>query len=109
MNLKINWNASFDTEEDASGYIIIDVKRSFIEEILAKAKTCLGSQEMFVLANGTQIEANAGKVTLAEQPFYQKALVEDVIQGFSYEKVAGKELLSEVWQGHGSVFVDSER
>ena len=45
-----------------SGYIIIDVKRSFIEEILAKAKTCLGSL-----------------------------------------------FFSEVWQGHGSVFVDSKR
>ena len=76
-----------------SGYIIIDVKRSFIEEILAKAKTCLGSQEVFVLSNGTQIEANAGKVTLAEQAFYQKALEKDDIQSFSYEKVAGKELL----------------
>ena len=76
-----------------SGYIIIDVKRTFIEGVLAKAKSCLGSQEVFMLSNGTQIEANAGKVTLAEQSFYQKALEQEEVQGFSYEKVAGKELL----------------
>ena len=76
-----------------SGYIIIDVKRSFIEEILAKAKVCSGSQEAFVISNGIQIEANAGKVIFAEQPFYQTALEEENIQGFSYEKVAGKEFL----------------
>ena len=76
-----------------SGYIIIDVKRTFIEEVLAKAKSCLGSQEVFMLSDGTQIEANAGEVTLAEQPFYQKALEQEEVQGFSYEKVAGTELL----------------
>ena len=76
-----------------SGYIIIDVKRTFIEEVLAKAKSCLGSQEVFMLSDGTQIEANAGQVTLAEQSFYQKALERAEVQGFSYEKVAGKELL----------------
>ena len=67
-----------------SGYIIIDVKRTFIEEVLAKAKSCLGSQEVFMLSNGTQIEANAGKVTLAEQSFYQKTLEQEEVQGFSY-------------------------
>ena len=76
-----------------SGYIIIDVKRTFIEGVLAKAKSCLGSQEVFMLSNGTQIEANAGKVTLAEQSFYQKALEQEEVQGFSFEKVGGKELL----------------
>ena len=76
-----------------SGYIIIDVKRTVVEGVLAKAKSCLGSQEVFMLSNGTQIEANAGKVTLAEQSFYQKALEKEEVQGFSYEKVAGKELL----------------
>ena len=60
------------------------------EEVLAKAKSCLGSQEVFMLSDGTQIEANAGQVTLAEQSFYQKALEQEEVQGFSYEKVAGR-------------------
>lgn len=35
MNLKINWNASCDTEEeDASGYIVIDDVGLFVDVVI---------------------------------------------------------------------------
>lgn len=76
-----------------SGYVIIDVKREFVEEILANSKISKKSQEALVLPDGTQIEVNEEGVRFADQSFYQKALEREEAQGHFYVNVGGKKQL----------------
>lgn len=81
--------AMVNSGKKISGYVIIDVKREFVEDILANAKSSKKSQEALVLPDGTQVEAYEGKITFLEQPFYQKALDMEEEQGDFYVNVGG--------------------
>ena len=75
------------------GYIIIDVKRDFLQSILDNAKISNQSIQGLVLESGEQIVSENGEITFAEMEFYENALSLDTEQGGEYVSYAGEEIL----------------
>ena len=78
------------------GYIIIDMKRDYIQKILDDAKIGKTSVRGLILSDGTQIVSGSEEsepVNFAEQDFYQAALSGEEESGSQYVICNGEEML----------------
>lgn len=89
----------------AVGYILIDVKTSFIQDIMDDAQISDRSIRGFVLEDGSQVVSGDGEIVFAENDFYQDALAGEELSGseevsyqgakylFSYSKIDGTNMM----------------
>ena len=69
---------------NAIGYIIIDVKTSFIQNILDNAKISTNSVKGFVLEDGAQVISGSNNIKFADTSFYQDAVSRKEIASTRY-------------------------
>ena len=74
----------------AVGYIIIDVKTSFIQNILDNAKISENSAKGFVLEDGAQVISGSKDIQFADTEFYKNALASKEESGASYVTYKGR-------------------
>lgn len=87
------------------GYIIIDVKTSFIQDILDNAQISDNSIKGFVLEDGSQVLSGDSDIKFSDTDFYQEALAGENLQGskevsyegadylFTYSRIEGTNML----------------
>lgn len=87
------------------GYIIIDVKTSFIQDILDNAQISDNSIKGFVLEDGSQVLSGDSDIKFTDTDFYQEALAGGNLQGskevsyegadylFTYSRIEGTNML----------------
>ena len=87
------------------GYIIIDVKTSFIHDILDNAQISDNSIKGFVLEDGSQVLSGDSDIKFTDTDFYQEALAGENLQGskevsyegadylFTYSRIEGTNML----------------
>ena len=87
------------------GYIIIDVKTSFIQDILDNAQISDNSIKGFVLEDGSQVLSGDSHIKFTDTDFYQEALAGENLQGskevsyegadylFTYSRIEGTNML----------------
>ena len=87
------------------GYIIIDVKTSFIQYILDNAQISDNSIKGFVLEDGSQVLSGDSDIKFTDTDFYQEALAGENLQGskevsyegadylFTYSRIEGTNML----------------
>lgn len=87
------------------GYIIIDVKTSFIQDILDNAQISDNSIKGFVLEDGSQVLSGDSDIKFTDTDFYQEALIGENLQGskevsyegadylFTYSRIEGTNML----------------
>lgn len=87
------------------GYIIIDVKASFIQDILDNAQISDNSIKGFVLEDGSQVLSGDSDIKFTDTDFYQEALAGENLQGskevsyegadylFTYSRIEGTNML----------------
>ena len=87
------------------GYIIIDVKTSFIQDILDNAQISDNSIKGFVLEDGSQVISGDSDIKFTDTDFYQEALAGENLQGskevsyegadylFTYSRIEGTNML----------------
>lgn len=87
------------------GYIFIDVKTSFIQDILDNAQISDNSIKGFVLEDGSQVLSGDSDIKFADTDFYQEALAGEDLQGskevsyegadylFTYSRIEGTNML----------------
>lgn len=87
------------------GYIIIDVKTSFIQDILDNAQISDNSIKGFVLEDGIQVLSGDSDIKFTDTDFYQEALAGENLQGskevsyegadylFTYSRIEGTNML----------------
>ena len=87
------------------GYIIIDVKTSFIQDILDNAQISDNSIKGFVLEDGSQVLSGDSDIKFADTDFYQEALAGEDLHGskevsyegadylFTYSRIEGTNML----------------
>lgn len=87
------------------GYIIIDVKTSFIQDILDNAQISDNSIKGFVLEDGSQVLSGDSNIKFTDTDFYQEALTGENLQGskevsyegadylFTYSRIEGTNML----------------
>lgn len=87
------------------GYIIIDVKTSFIQDILDNAQISDNSIKGFVLEDGSQVLSGDSDIKFTNTDFYQEALAGENLQGskevsyegadylFTYSRIEGTNML----------------
>lgn len=87
------------------GYIIIDVKTSFIQDILDNAQISNNSIKGFVLEDGSQVLSGDSDIKFTDTDFYQEALAGENLQGskevsyegadylFTYSRIEGTNML----------------
>lgn len=87
------------------GYIIIDVKTSFIQDILDNAQISDNSIKGFVLEDGSQVLSGDTDIKFTDTDFYQEALAGENLQGskevsyegadylFTYSRIEGTNML----------------
>ena len=87
------------------GYIIIDVKTSFIQDILVNAQISDNSIKGFVLEEGSQVLSGDSDIKFTDTDFYQEALAGENLQGskevsyegadylFTYSRIEGTNML----------------
>lgn len=87
------------------GYIIIDVKTSFIQDILDNAQISDNSIKGFVLEDGSQVLSGDSDIKFTDTDFYQEALAGENLQGskevsyegadylFTYSRIEGTNML----------------
>lgn len=87
------------------GYIIIDVKTSFIQGILDNAQISDNSIKGFVLEDGSQVLSGDSDIKFTDTDFYQEALAGENLQGskevsyegadylFTYSRIEGTNML----------------
>lgn len=87
------------------GYIIIDVKTSFIQDILDNAQISDNSIKGFVLEDGSQVLSGDSDIKFIDTDFYQEALAGENLQGskevsyegadylFTYSRIEGTNML----------------
>lgn len=87
------------------GYIIIDVKTSFIQDILDNAQISDNSIKGFVLEDGSQVLSGDSDIKFTDTDFYQEALAGEKLQGskevsyegadylFTYSRIEGTNML----------------
>ncbi|MBD5549212.1 MAG: methyl-accepting chemotaxis protein [Lachnospiraceae bacterium] len=81
------------TNNKPVGYIIIDVKREFLQGILDDAKTSDRSAQALVMGDGAQIVSGNSEVEFYETESYKKALSLEEEQGREYAVYDGEEML----------------
>jgi methyl-accepting chemotaxis protein len=77
----------------AIGYIIIDVKTSFIQNILDNAKISSNSVKGFVLEDGAQVISGNGNIKFADTSFYKDAVFGKETSSARYVDYNGKKEL----------------
>ena len=87
------------------GYIFIDVKTSFIQDILDNAQISDNSIKGFVLEDGSQVLSGDSDIKFTDTDFYQEALTGENLQGskevsyegadylFTYSRIEGTNML----------------
>ena len=75
------------------GYIIIDVKTSFIQDILDNAQISDNSIKGFVLEDGSQVLSGDSDIKFTDTDFYQEALAGENLQGFKEVSYEGADYL----------------
>lgn len=87
------------------GYIIIDVKTRFIQDILDNAQISDNSIKGFVLEDGSQVLSGDSDIKFTDTDFYQEALAGENLQGskevsyegadylFTYSRIEGTNML----------------
>lgn len=87
------------------GYIIIDVKTSFIQDILDNAQISDNSIKGFVLEDGSQVLSGDSDIKFTDTDYYQEALAGENLQGskevsyegadylFTYSRIEGTNML----------------
>lgn len=87
------------------GYIIIDVKTSFIQDILDNAQISDNGIKGFVLEDGSQVLSGDSDIKFTDTDFYQEALAGENLQGskevsyegadylFTYSRIEGTNML----------------
>lgn len=87
------------------GYIFIDVKTSFIQDILDNAQISDNSIKGFVLEDGSQVLSGDSDIKFADTDFYQEALAGENLHGskevsyegadylFTYSRIEGTNML----------------
>ena len=87
------------------GYIFIDVKTSFIQDILDNAQISDNSIKGFVLEDGSQVLSGDSDIKFTDTDFYQEALAGEDLQGskevsyegadylFTYSRIEGTNML----------------
>ena len=87
------------------GYIIIDVKTSFIQDILDNAQISDNSIKGFVLEDGSRVLSGDSDIKFTDTDFYQEALAGENLQGskevsyegadylFTYSRIEGTNML----------------
>ena len=75
------------------GYIIIDVKTSFIQDILDNAKISTNSVKGFVLEDGAQIISGSSDIKFTDTKFYQTAVSAKETAAASYVNYNGQKEL----------------
>lgn len=87
------------------GYIIIDVKTIFIQDILDNAQISDNSIKGFVLEDGSQVLSGDSDIKFTDTDFYQEALAGENLQGskevsyegadylFTYSRIEGTNML----------------
>lgn len=87
------------------GYIIIDVKTSFIQDILDNAQISDNSIKGFVLEDGSQVLSGDSDIKFTDTDFYQEALAGENLQGskevsyegadylFTYSRIEGTNMV----------------
>lgn len=87
------------------GYIFIDVKTSFIQDILDNAQISDNSIKGFVLEDGSQVLSGDSDIKFADTDFYQEALAGEDLHGskevsyegadylFTYSRIEGTNML----------------
>lgn len=87
------------------GYIFIDVKTSFIQDILDNAQISDNSIKGFVLEDGSQVLSGDSDIKFTDTDFYQEALAGENLQGskevsyegadylFTYSRIEGTNML----------------
>lgn len=87
------------------GYIIIDIKTSFIQDILDNAQISDNSIKGFVLEDGSQVLSGDSDIKFTDTDFYQEALAGENLQGskevsyegadylFTYSRIEGTNML----------------
>lgn len=87
------------------GYIFIDVKTSFIQDILDNAQISANSIKGFVLEDGSQVLSGDSDIKFADTDFYQEALAGEDLHGskevsyegadylFTYSRIEGTNML----------------
>lgn len=87
------------------GYIIIDVKTSFIQDILDNAQISDNSIKGFALEDGSQVLSGDSDIKFTDTDFYQEALAGENLQGskevsyegadylFTYSRIEGTNML----------------
>lgn len=89
----------------AVGYILIDVKTSFIQDIMDDAQISDKSIRGFVLEDGSQVVSGDDEIVFADNDFYQEAKAGEEVNGskevgyhgskylFSYSKIDGTDMM----------------
>ena len=75
------------------GYIIIDVKTSFIQDILDNAQISDNSIKGFVLEDGSQVLSGDSDIKFTDTDFYQEALAGENLQGYKEVSYEGADYL----------------
>lgn len=75
------------------GYIMIDVKRSFIQDILDNANISDNCIKAFVMEDGNQVLSGESDIVFADTEFYQKAVSGEAESGYSEVKYDGEKYL----------------
>lgn len=82
-----------NTANKPIGYIVIDVKKSFIQNILDDADISNNCITGFVLEDGAQVISGSDKLIFADAKFYQAALASSEMEGESYVSFNGQSYL----------------
>ncbi len=75
------------------GYIIVDVKKSFIQDILDEAEISDGCIKGFVTKQGIEVISGSDDISFADTSFYQDAASSEEQSGFKYVSYDGKQYL----------------
>ena len=81
-----------DSNNKAVGYMIIDVKESFIKDILDNAKVGKNSIKGFITSDGNEVISGDENFTFSDKKFYNKILNEEK-GGYKYVTYKGESYL----------------
>lgn len=94
-----------DSRNKAAGYILIDVKTTFIKEILDNASIGTDSIKGFITGDGKEVISGSDDFNFTGQKFYSKVKDKEA-GGYEYVKYKGEKYLfvyDKVSQGNGMV------
>jgi methyl-accepting chemotaxis protein len=81
-----------DSSNKAVGYMLIDVKQSFIQDILDNAKVGKNSIKGFITSDGKEVISGAENFTFSDKQFYQD-IIDKEEGGYKYVTYKGESYL----------------